>query len=903
MGLKSELIVRSREIDDPEELEQRKGLIRTHTPAQLSEINSISEFPVPKFLGNLVSKTEPLEKKTVEEEAESVPFSMEKIYGTLPASLMDTKLLVKTETEDPEVQAARAEIVKSKSVNELSQITSLSDIPIPEAIENLVKRSYAPAERKKKFKEKVKSQSTQSLSQSMYSTLPRALKQDLLVKSRIEDPEILAERREIVASKSVSELSQITSISDIPIPTTLSRVFYKSMERLSGLKTPKEDADDIRPITPGSRSITENMYATLPRSLKSELLVKSCVEDPEIQQERRALTESKSVSELSQIKSLSDIPIPDNIEKLISRTATNKTESPEEQSLDSRPVSRNVSVKGFKDDMYASLPRSLKNQLIVRTKVEENEEVLEQRRALVESKSPAELSEIHNLGELPIPSRIEAWLHGSNGDAERTSSAMDESPMTLLRTKKEMQEAIYRTLPPSLTQPCIVRSKVEDPNILLERQQLQQTKSIHELSKIRNLNELPIPGNIIKLPDVTLPKVKNILNYIARPAPRTPRTPNGTKSETYHSYESAQTETAETTPLADDKVFHGMSNGNESPTVSINNDQEMGYEVISKSPEVPEIVATPPQEFKVAEPEQMPTPPPPEIEDDHFSLADQIKGTPERSMRNKKKKNRRSHEVHDDMSVDGSVVSESIASEEIPPPLPPKRLTPSPKKGMSLESQPSMEEEEIEAIPVKGILTLEAVDGNIQVVRNEVQSKLNTVGDMLDVPAPLPPKREKQSASVEPREITEKMTPDVEERIQSRPLPPPPAPPRTLKKKSTSIDESDGRTSQSSETSYRDVHEATYTETENFRTCAETLDTSKTLRGSSNQSQMEDDVTLADSVVDSLVSCAETLVGDNDNLETCADTLTGGDLDQADFYSDDDIDNPYPSVDFDSIMA
>merc|ERR1712106_27555 len=229
----------------------------------------------------------------------------------------------------------------------------------------------------------------------------------------------------------------------------------------------------------------------------------------------------------------------------------------------------------------------------------------------------------------------------------------------------------------------------------------------------------------------------------------------------------------------------------------------------------------------------------PEIEDDHFSLADQIKGTPERSMRNKKKKNRRSHEVHDDMSVDGSVVSESIASEEIPPPLPPKRLTPSPKKGMSLESQPSMEEEEIEAIPVKGILTLEAVDGNIQVVRNEVQSKLNTVGDMLDVPAPLPPKREKQSASVEPREITEKMTPDVEERIQSRPLPPPPAPPRTMKK-SASIDESDGRTSQSSETSYRDVHEATYTETENFRTCAETLDTSKTLRGSSNQSQMED---------------------------------------------------------------
>merc|ERR1712142_363614 len=473
-----------------------------------------------------------------------------------------------------------------------------------------------------------------------------------------------------------SELSQVTSFSDIPIPSTLKRAFHKSMEMLSGFMTPKENADetDTRPITPGGRSITENMYATLPKSLKSELLVKSCVEDPEVQQERMALTQSKSVSELSQIKSLSDIPIPENIEKLISRTATNKTESPEQQSLDSRPVSRNMSVKGFKDDMYASLPRSLKDQLIVRTKVEENEEVLQQRQALVESKSPAELSEIHSLGELPIPSRIEAWLHGSNPDAERTSSAMEESPMTMPRTKKELQEAVYRTLPQSLTQPCIVRSKVEDPNVLLERQQLQQTKSIHELSKIRNLNEVPIPGNVIKLPDVELPEMKNILNYIARPAPRTPRTPNGTKSGTYHSYESAQSETVESTPLTEDKVFHSMSNGNESPTGSISNDHELGYEVITKTvtPDAPQIVATPPQEFKEIEPERLPTPPPEIEEEDHFSLSEQIKGTPERSMRNKKKKNRRSHEVHDEMmSPDGSVVSESIASEEIPPPLPP----------------------------------------------------------------------------------------------------------------------------------------------------------------------------------------------------------------------------------------
>merc|ERR1712192_294871 len=54
------------------------------------------------------------------------------------------------------------------------------------------------------------------------------------------------------------------------------------------------------------------------------------------------------------------------------------------------------------------------------------------------------------------------------------------------------------------------------------------------------------------------------------------------------------------------------------------------------------------------------------------------------------------------------------------PPLPPKRITPSPKKGLSLETQPSLDEEE-EAVPVKGILSLQAVDGNIRVVRNEIQ--------------------------------------------------------------------------------------------------------------------------------------------------------------------------------------
>merc|ERR1719336_2867968 len=367
------------------------------------------------------------------------------------------------------------------------------------------------------------------------------------------------------------------------------------MEMLSKSAQPIED-DNTRALSPGGRSIQENLYASLPRSLKSEILVKSCVEDPSVQLQNMELTQSKSVSELAQIKSIAEFPIPDKIERLISRSATNTklTDTSEQQSLaDSRPISRATtgSRKGLKDDIYASLPRSLKDQLIVRTKVEENEEVLAQRQALVESKSPVELSEIHSLAEVPIPSRIEAWLHGSNMQPDGSEGV---SPMTMPRTKKELTEAVYRTLPTSLVQPCVVRSKVEDPTVLLERQQLQQSKSIHELSKIRNLNEMPIPGNMFKLPDVPLPKAKSILNYIARPPQRSsPRVQNGTRSETYHSYESAQTETPVSTPGTEEKVFANK----ESPEI------DLRYESVPAQPPPPAV----------------------EEEEDQFNLADQIR--------------------------------------------------------------------------------------------------------------------------------------------------------------------------------------------------------------------------------------------------------------------------------------
>merc|ERR1711902_302549 len=232
-----------------------------------------------------------------------------------------------------------------------------------------------------------------------------------------------------------------------------------------------------------------------------------------------------------------------------------------------------------------------------------------ERRELLASKSVSELSQVKSLADFPVPDVVQRVFHKSLGSLGGNKGAQDSS--------KENGEALYRGLPSSLTAPVVVRSKVEDPTVLIERQQLQQTKSIHELSKIRNLNELPIPGNVIRMPDVPLPKMKSILNVIARPPARSSprRTP---KSETYKSFDP-ETETVESTPLMDDRQLH-------SPDCP----SEDRYEEISTS--------------RTEEMEDLPPPPPPveeemeEEEGDQFSLADQIRATPERSLKKEKKK-------------------------------------------------------------------------------------------------------------------------------------------------------------------------------------------------------------------------------------------------------------------------
>ena len=69
--------------------------------------------------------------------------------------------------------------------------------------------------------------------EDMYNTLPRSLKTELLTSSRVmEDPEELALRKELIATKTPKELSAITSLDEFPLPTKIETLVRKKKRTL-----------------------------------------------------------------------------------------------------------------------------------------------------------------------------------------------------------------------------------------------------------------------------------------------------------------------------------------------------------------------------------------------------------------------------------------------------------------------------------------------------------------------------------------------------------------------------------------------------------------------------------------------------------------------------------------------
>ena len=165
---------------------------------------------------------------------------------------------------------------------------------------------------------------------------------------------------------------------------------------------------------------------------------------------------------------------------------------------------------------------------------EEHPEVQRERMDLTRSKSPAELARISGIRDIPIPglwtehtlAKSEMKKHQKRfvlvGLTFRFRSIPFQFHLLFFSAEAEdakkpsSGERPSSNLPSTLTRPCVVRSKVEDPELLRRRQEMQQSKSIHELSKISNVNEIPLPFKL-PLPDIPLPTVAGIFSRKKKP--------------------------------------------------------------------------------------------------------------------------------------------------------------------------------------------------------------------------------------------------------------------------------------------------------------------------------------------------------------------------------------------------
>ncbi len=133
------------------------------------------------------------------------------------------------------------------------------------------------------------------MSGTLYATLPKSWKeQNLVTQVKVDqDPELVARRRALTQAKTPAELAQISSLAELPIPTALEN-FLKSDHK------GKKGSQASLPAKPFSEYTLEDMYNTLPKSLKTEVHVKSrIIEDPELLAQRQEIIRSKTPKELS----------------------------------------------------------------------------------------------------------------------------------------------------------------------------------------------------------------------------------------------------------------------------------------------------------------------------------------------------------------------------------------------------------------------------------------------------------------------------------------------------------------------------------------------------------------------------------------------------------------------------
>ncbi len=254
--LKTELAVTTKVEANQEQLDQRRRLVGEKTVAELGDISSLADLPIPKPLlqlwnggisgGGAVSDRDRRGSKvsgrsitTAEKRLRNLTvgaiFSPESPF--IPDAMKETKLMVRAKVEaDPAVLAARQQLVKTSTPAELGRINGLADLPVPARLKNLhLPRIGSTAASSSLLNGDVASSSRPSTplllgngggggGGSLYNSLPRSLRdQQLMVRCRTDDAdnEELKRRQELTRTMTPAQLSEISGISDLPIPAKL----------------------------------------------------------------------------------------------------------------------------------------------------------------------------------------------------------------------------------------------------------------------------------------------------------------------------------------------------------------------------------------------------------------------------------------------------------------------------------------------------------------------------------------------------------------------------------------------------------------------------------------------------------------------------------------------------------
>ena len=326
------LSVRTR-VEEVDVQQQREQMIKRKTPSELSQMAHPFDIPLPKF-----KLPKPQESK--EEELSGDDPDKSRLYNTLPKSWRQQNIVTSSRRlEDQEEAAARQQLVKSKSPAQLAEMNAIGDFPLPSKVKNFL----SPSERKIQAQKQSRKNSVSSSSVSKWKigsilnlksksreeehlpstalhksqsspnlkdsrddqqqtavkwsdTIKKSINSQCLVRSKFEDPNVQAERAALLKKKTVSELSQIRSFNEIPIASTLQQMM-------------KEKAKNEEKQVEIKQKITVQDY--IPEGLKSQLLVATkSGQDQEVLRERQDLVRCKTPSELGQVRSISDLPIP-----------------------------------------------------------------------------------------------------------------------------------------------------------------------------------------------------------------------------------------------------------------------------------------------------------------------------------------------------------------------------------------------------------------------------------------------------------------------------------------------------------------------------------------------------------------------------------------------------------------